>query len=416
MNFSLLAYTAALHGLLPWALARLAWRARRQPEYLRHVGERLGRYPAAPPRPVIWVHAVSVGETRAAEPLIRALLAAHPGLDLLLTHATPTGREAGARIFGRQVLQAYLPYDLPWAVERFLDHFRPRLGILMETEIWFNLIRAAAARGIPMVLANARLSERSARRYGRFPALAADALGRLAGVAAQTEADAERLAALGAGRVTVTGNLKFDVAPPDNALQLATALRRRFGEDRPVLLAASTRQGEETLLLDALPRLAPPGALLILVPRHPQRFEAVAELLRQRNIPFQRRSEEQPIASDTRVVLGDSMGEMFAYYGACDAAFVGGSLLPLGGQNFIEACAMGKPVILGPHTYNFREAAELAVAAGAALRIKDAAGVMEQATRLFGDPRRLAAMGNAGREFAVRHRGATQRTLATIRF
>ncbi|MEO1766450.1 lipid IV(A) 3-deoxy-D-manno-octulosonic acid transferase [Thiobacter aerophilum] len=406
-------YTLLLYALLPGVLLRLAWRARREPAYLAHLLERFGHHPGAPDRPVIWIHAVSVGETRAAAPLIQALRRCHPDHSILLTHMTPTGRATGRQLYGDTVLQAYCPYDYPFAIRAFLRHVRPRLALIMETEVWPNLVAACRKAGVPVWLVNARLSERSARRYQRFGPLSRATFAALTGVAAQTEADAARLKALGAKHVVVTGNLKFDITPPAEAERHACALRQRLG-GRPVLLAASTREGEEAQLLDALALCAVPDLLVVIVPRHPQRFDEVAALLARRGIPFQRRSEDAPLASHTRVLLGDSMGEMFAYYGAADVAIMGGSLLPHGGQNLIEACAMGTPVILGPHTFNFAQAAQDALAAGAALRVGDAGEAVRAACRLLGDPKRRAAMGQAGRQFAAAHRGATERTLAAI--
>lgn len=408
-------YTLLLYLAAPYVLARLVWCARRQPGYLEHVAERFGRYRPKAPLPLLWVHAVSVGETRAAEPLIRALRERFPRHGVLLTHMTPTGRATGEALFGEEVVRGYLPYDYPGAVARFLDHFRPQLGILMETELWPNLIRAARARGIPLYLANARLSEKSFAGYRRFPGLAREALANLTAVAAQTVEDARRLAALGAAEVCVTGSVKFDVEPPAAQLELGRRWRRDYGESRPVLLAASTRDGEEALLLEAFEALPVPGLLLVIVPRHPQRFEEVARLLESRAVRYQRRSHEAPIAPDTRVVLGDSLGEMFAYYAACDVAFVGGSLLGQGGQNLIEACAVGRPVLVGPSTYNFAEATERALEAGAAIRVADAAALAREAARLLGDPAAARRMGEAGLAFCAAHRGATARLLELIR-
>lgn len=417
-----LLYSLALFALLPLALLHLAWRARRQPEYLRHVGERLGCYPASPApgdpcepaRPVVWIHAVSVGETRAAAPLVEALLARHPGHRLLLTHTTPTGRATGEQLFGNRVLRAYLPWDLPFAVERFLHHYRPVAGLLMETEIWFNLAAACQRRGVPLLLVNARLSERSARGYGRLARLTAAALGSLAGVGAQTPADAARLKSLGAEAPEVTGNLKFDVTPPPALLPLGAQLRARFGAARPVLLAASTREGEEPLVLDAFASLQVPGALLVVVPRHPQRFDEVEKLVLARGWRCARRSDSGAAADDVAVVLGDSMGEMFAYYAWSDVAFVGGSLLPLGGQNLIEAAAAGRPVLTGPHTFNFADASRLAVAAGAARVVHDSAELAAAARLLLTDPAAHARASQAALAFAAAHRGATERTVNLI--
>jgi len=408
------AYNILLYLLLPYVWLRLAWRARRQRGYLEHVGERFGRYAPRPSGNLIWVHAVSVGETRAAEPLIRALARRYPGHRVLLTHMTPTGRDTGVALFGDAVTRCYLPYDYPGAVERFLKHFRPATGILMETEVWPNLVRACGVHGIPLYLANARLSEKSFAGYRRIARLASQSFAGFSGVAAQSEDDARRLRALGAGSVRVTGSIKFDVDPPADQLELGRAWRREWGAQRAVLLAASTREGEETLLLEALEAVRLPGLLTVIVPRHPQRFDEVASLLAGRGIPFQRRSGQTAIANDTQVLLGDSMGEMFAYYAACDVAFIGGSLLPLGGQNLIEACAAGKPVLIGPSTYNFAEAAELAVRAGAAVQLPDAASIAREAARLLRDRDAAQRMGKAGTAFCAAHRGATAKVLELV--
>lgn len=408
-------YTLLIRLVLPLALVRLWWRARRQPGYLQHVGERFGHYaPRRDAAPLIWLHAVSVGETRAAEPLVRALRAAYPAHRVLLTHMTPTGRETGDALYGDEVLRCYLPYDYPQAVARFLDHFRPAVGLLMETEIWPNVVHACHARATPLYLVNARLSEKSLAGYRRVGKLIGETLRALRGIAAQSEADAQRLRVLGATEVAVTGNIKFDVAPSAVHLALGAHWRESFGKRR-VLLAASTRDGEELLLINnGLHQI--PGALLVLVPRHPQRFDEIAALLTQQQIPFQRRSADQPLRDDTRVWLGDSMGEMVAYHAACDVAFIGGSLLPFGGQNLIEACAVGKPVLIGPHTYNFAQAAELAVAAGAALRVSDGADLQRKAVALLDNPRLVQRMSAAALAFSGEHRGATQRVLELIRF
>jgi len=407
-------YTLALWLLLPYIFLRLLWRARKQPEYLRHIGERFGFYSVRSGQPVIWLHTVSVGETRAAQSLIIRLRATYPDHQILLTHTTPTGRATGEQLYGDGVLRVYLPYDYPFAVNRFLRRFKPQFGILMETEIWFNLIHACRATGVPLLLLNARLSEKSARGYARFARLTRDALGGLAAVAAQTAADAARLTVLGAKNVAVMGNLKFDIEPPPAMLELGRQLRGQFGAARRVFLAASTRDGEEALLLDALQHVHIPGLLLVIVPRHPQRFAEVAALIAQRGLRWQRRSTSEPIAADTQVVLGDSMGEMFAYYAAADLAFVGGSLLPYGGQNLIEACAVGTPVLVGPHTHNFAEATRLAVAAGAAAQVRDGGGLAVELQRLLDHPDALGEMRQRCAGFVESNRGATDKSLQII--
>ncbi len=416
---------------MPLVLGRLWWRGRKEPGYRRHLGERFGYYGRKPGpdqllRRTIMVHAVSVGETRAAEPLVEALLRAWPDCRILLTHMTPTGRATGKSLFGKhgeRVVQSFLPYDTGFMVCRFLRHFEPAACILMETEVWPNLIAGCAAHGVPVALVNARLSERSLRRGQRFGGLMMEAARGITLAAAQTELDAARIASLGAPNVAVTGSIKFDVVPPEAALQTGAGLRTHFAQ-RPVLLCASTREGEEALILDAWRALAtnladkPPGMLLLLVPRHPQRFDEVARMIEERGLSVMRRSAlpaEGGNEVDTDVLLGDSMGEMFAYYAACDCAFIGGSLLPLGGQNLIEACAVGKPVLVGEHTFNFLQATDEAVEAGAALRVPDAHALMSAAARLLGDAGARAAMGDQALAFAGRHRGATVRTVELLR-
>lgn len=411
-----LLYSALWYLAVPLIGLRLAWRARRQPEYLQHVGERFGRYPTSMVGPLIWLHAVSVGETRASAPLVHALLDAHPDCSLLLTHMTPTGRATAAEIFanlGPRVQSAYLPYDFPWAVARFLHHFRPRIGVLMETELWPNLVEGCRRTGTPLAMVNARLSERSARGYRRAGSLARDAFGHLAAIGAQTEADGRRLTTLGARWLQVTGNIKFDITPPEAMLALGETFRNRIGP-RQILLAASTREGEEGPLLEAFASQCPPGVLLVLVPRHPQRFDEVARLVGRSGLKLQRRSSDEPVMADTRVWLGDSMGEMYAYYAAADTALIGGSWEKLGGQNPIEATAVGCPVVVGPHTFNFKAVCEQAIEAGAALRANNLEDGLKLALEIIHSPARRKAMGEAGRDFARSHRGATTRTLALL--
>lgn len=404
-------YSLLLYLLLPFTPFKLLWRGIKQPEYLRHWDERYGFYPElAASQPLIWLHCVSVGETRAAAPLVHELQKHHPDHRILLTHATPTGRAAGEQLFGDTVLRCYLPYDVPGAVGRFLDHYRPALGMLMETELWFNLIAGCKRRGIPLLLVNARLSEKSAHGYAQVARLTAEGLQGLTAVAAQTEQDAERLRRLGAHDVQVAGNLKFDVQPPANAAELGGLLRTALGKHRPVFLAASTRDGEESMILDAVAAADVPNLLTVIVPRHPQRFDEVANLLTKRGVSFLRRSKLRgEISSQVSVILGDSMGEMFTYYAACDVAFIGGSLQPLGGQNLIEASAMGKPVLIGPHTFNFTAATEQAIAARAARRVEDSAALASALRHLFGDPELRQAMGWAALELSQSTGGAVHK-------
>lgn len=417
---------------LPFALLRLWWRGRKEPGYRQHVGERLGFYPPRvnPDRPLLWVHAVSVGETRAAQPLIDALLARFPHHAVLLTHMTPTGRRTGAEFAAQRngrVIQAYLPYDLPSAVDRFLRHFRPRLGLLMETEIWPVLIERAYAAGVPMVLVNGRLSARSHRRTARLGDAARETYAQLAAVLAQTPDDADRYRSLGVPRVRVTGNLKFDITPHVDQIMAGRMLRDALG-GRAAWVAASTREGEEPLLLEAwqahrAQHVGRRHALLILVPRHPQRFDEVAQLAERAGLRVVRRSALSVSAdgvagelalAEADVLLGDSMGEMALYYAAAEAAFIGGSLLPLGGQNLIEACAVGTPVVIGPHTFNFAQATRDAVAAGACVQVDDAAAVMRVIDRWLSDADARETASRAALAFAATHGGATARTVEAV--
>jgi len=403
-------YTSLLYLILPFVPLRLIWRGVRQPAYLKYWGERFGFYALKSDKPVIWLHCVSVGETRAAEPLVKLLQQRYPQYQILITHSTPTGRATGEQLFGDSVLRVYLPYDLPDAVARFLRHFKPVAGLLMETELWFNLIAACKKQQIPLLLVNARLSYKSAHGYAQASKLTAEGLASLSAIAAQTDIDAERLQSLGAVNVQVMGNIKFDVDPPADAIEKGQQLRDLLGRNRPVFLAASTRDGEEALILDAITALQIPNLLTVIVPRHPQRFEEVAQLLNKRGVRFQRRSglnADLPVT--TKVLLGDSMGEMFTYYAACDVAFIGGSLLPLGGQNLIEACAMSKPVLIGPHTFNFALATEQAIAAKAAWRVKSTDDLVTALQRLFADFELRQSMSWAALHFSQSASGATER-------
>ena len=398
-------YSALLRLALPLVLARLWWRGRKEPGYRRFVGERLGRYALPAKAPLVWLHAVSVGEARAAAPLVRSLQQAWPDHGLLLTCTTAAGRDTLEQLYGSTVIASYLPYDYPGAVRRFLAHFRPRLGVIMETEVWPNLVAACQARAIPLVLANARMSEKSARGYERWQRLMRPAFEGFAAVCAQTADDAARLRQLGAAQVEITGNLKFYVQPDHKQLEAGRAWRAALG--RPVLLLASTREGEERLLLEALAS-APAEVLVLVVPRHPQRFDEVAALAHSR-----RSKNPLPQASE-RVHLGDTMGEMAFYFAASDVALIGGSFLPLGGQNLIEGLAVGTPIITGPSMFNFAEATRLAVGAGAAIQCADAPEAAAAALELLGDAPRRAAMSEMGRRFCELHRGATRRHLEAL--
>ncbi|WP_407067988.1 3-deoxy-D-manno-octulosonic acid transferase [Leptothrix discophora] len=417
------AYATLLRLLTPLLVARLCWRARREPAYGLAVGERLGLGDRTPPG-ALWLHAVSLGETRAAEPLIQALRAARPGLRLLLTSGTATGRETAATLLCDGDAQRWLPFDTPGAVRRFLRRHRPAVGVLMETEVWPGLQHAAARAGVPMVIANARLSDKSLRKALRLDALMRPAVGTVALALAQTEADAQRLRAAGAPQVRVSGNLKFDLRP-DPALLARGERWRQTSAGRPVVLAASWREGEDAPLLSAwIAAMARwpgrPGQRprLLLVPRHPQRFDEVAALVVAQGLSLSRRSgwADGPggEAVDADVWLGDSMREMAAYYALADVALLGGSYAPLGGQNLIEAAACGCPVVMGPHTFNFADAAQWAQAQGAAVRVDDLPSGVQAALDLCAQADRHAAMVAAARAYAGAHQGAAQRMAEAI--
>jgi len=410
---TLTVYKFLLYLLLPFTALKLLWRARKQAEYLQHWRERYGFYCIPINKPVIWLHCVSVGETRAATPLVKALLKQYPNHQILLTHTTPTGRATSEQLFGDNVQRVYLPYDVPFAVNGFLRHFKPVIGVLMETELWFNLIAACKQHNIPLLLVNARLSERSARGYAKLGKLARQGLQDLAEIAAQTQADAERLEQLGAKQVSVAGNLKFEVIPPVDAVMQGQQLRTLLGNNRPIFLAASTREGEEAIILNAVVEI--PNLLTVIVPRHPQRFSEVEALLKARGIQYQKRSSlQQVVNNETQVILGDTMGELFTYYASADICLVGGSLLPYGGQNLIEAMRMGKPVLIGEHTYNFKEVSVLALAQEAALLVNDAAEIRQAIESLLENPEKQAEMGAAGLAICMASLGATEKTLSLI--
>lgn len=401
-------YTVLLYLATPLILARLYWRSRRLPDYRHRWAERFGVFPALPVPGCLWIHAVSVGETRAALPLIRALRERYPTWPLLITTTTPTGSQQVREALRDAVWHVYAPYDLPGAVTRFLARTRPRLAVVMETELWPNLFHYCAAAGIPTVVANARLSEHSARGYARLGSLTAQMLAKGTLVAAQSEADAARFRALGAARVRVTGNLKYDLALPPALLAQGQELRRTWGAQRPVLIAASTHAGEEELILDACERLRRrfSDLLLVLVPRHPERFPVVAELCRRRGLPLVARSEQRRCEQATQVFLGDSMGELLLFYAAADVAFVGGSLVPVGGHNVLEPALLGLPVLFGPQMFNFSEASQHLLEARAAWRVNDAAELAETAGRLLGDPALRRAAGRRGKAMVEANRGA----------
>ncbi len=411
-------YTLLLYLLLPLVFARLWWRGRKLPAYRERWTERLGFVPDGGQRRVVWIHAVSVGETIAAAPLVRRLQALRPDLPLLVTTTTPTGSAQVRKLFGEHVQHSYFPYDLPGAVARFLRRTRPCLLLVMETELWPNTFHACRLRGIPVIIANARLSERSARGYRRFQALSEEALSDVTAIAAQSEADAERFRALGAGeeRVRVLGNLKFDIKPSTEQVDAGRALRERIGPQRPVWIAGSTHAGEEALLLEAhgALRRTHPDLLLILVPRHPERFDAVAGLCLATGLPCARRSGSELPNATTAVYLGDTLGELTLLYAAADIAFVGGSFSATGGHNPLEPAALSIPVITGPSTFNFSNVYEQLLAAQAARRVADVAELTALIEHWLDNPEELRTVGRNARAVVNANRGSLDRLLTLV--
>ncbi|MBX8500966.1 lipid IV(A) 3-deoxy-D-manno-octulosonic acid transferase [Pseudomonas lijiangensis] len=411
-------YTLLFHLGLPLVALRLWLRARKAPAYRQRIGERFAVGLPAMQRGGIWVHAVSVGESIAAAPMIRALLAQYPGLPVTVTCMTPTGSERIKAMFASEprIQPCYLPYDLPWAAGRFLDHVQPRLGIIMETELWPNHIHQCARRNIPVVLANARLSERSARGYARFAGLTRPMLAAMSWFAVQTEAEAQRFRDLGARPecVAVTGSIKFDLSIDPQLPEQAAQLREQWqATGRPVWIAASTHAGEDESVLAAHRQLlsSHPDALLILVPRHPERFNSVHELCQQQGFTTVRRSSGQVVTPDTSVLLGDTMGELLFLYALADSAFVGGSLVPNGGHNLLEPAALAKPVLSGPHLFNFLEIAALLRQAGALEEVSDPDALATAVQKLFDQPQLARSMADAGIGVMKANQGALQRLL-----
>ena len=411
-----LLYTLLLHLALPLIALRLALRARKAPAYARRINERfaLGLPPMKPGG--IWVHAVSVGESIAAAPMIRALQANYPELPITVTCMTPTGSERIQALFGDSVQHCYLPYDLPWAAARFINRVQPRLAVVMETELWPNHIHQCAKRGIPVALANARLSERSARGYARFGKLTAPMLAELSLIAVQTQAEAERFLDLGARPecVEVTGSIKFDLKIDAELLQRADALRQQWqATTRPIWIAASTHAGEDEIILAAHHQLlkSRPDALLILVPRHPERFNTVHELCISQGLTTRRRSTAEAVQTSDQVLLGDTMGELLFLYALADIAFVGGSLVANGGHNLLEPAALGKPVLSGTHLFNFLEIAAQLREAGALNEVENAGQLADKVATLLNEPSEMQRMSQAGLSVLKANQGALQRLL-----
>ena len=411
-------YSILLYLAVPVVLLRLLWRGFRAPGYWQRWYQRFGFRLGQPLKQCIWVHAVSVGEVRAATPLIKQIRSRYPGCFLLVSTTTATGSaqvlqddELGAR-------HVYTPYDLPGSVRRFLDHFQPCVAIIIEAELWPNLFRACHQRHVPVMVVNARLSAKSAQRYQRVAGLTAETLRVVSLIAAQTEIEADRFRQLGAGReaVHVTGNIKFDLTLPASLQEQAASLRRDWGQARPVWIAASTHEGEDEIMLQAQALLREnfPHALLVLVPRHPERFSRVATLSRARGYPTVLRSQHSPCPADAAVFIGDSMGELCLFYAAADIAFVGGSLVPTGGHNILEPALLGKPVLFGTHMFNFAEASSLLLTADAAIQVSNAAMLAQTLGELFADAQRRHAAGDRARQVVEQNRGALDKTMRLL--
>jgi 3-deoxy-D-manno-octulosonic-acid transferase len=402
-------YSILFYLALPYVFLRLLWRSRNAPLYRQRILERFGFCPHIFNR-CIWIHAVSVGETIAAIPFIKTLKARYPDIPILVTNMTPTGAARVKAALGDKVLQAYVPYDLPDAVARFLKRVNPSVAIIMETELWPNLFAECKTREIPIMIANARLSEKSARGYRSIAGLTREMLQSVDVIAAQATADAERFIALGIPkeRVHITGNLKFDLEIPQDLPEKSKALRMQLGNDRLIWIAASTHQGEEEIILAAHRMIYEKNnnALLILVPRHPERFDAMTTLAMQQGFHVVRRSQNQSCTPDVNVYVGDTMGELLLMYSVCDVAFVGGSLVPVGGHNMLEPAALGKPILTGPQLFNFAEISQMLFAAKGMIQIENANQLAERVTEFFGNENYRNEFGNHARGVVEANRGS----------
>ncbi|TCV92152.1 3-deoxy-D-manno-octulosonic-acid transferase [Luteibacter rhizovicinus] len=413
-----LLYNLAMYLFTPLVMLRLMARGMRYGDYHLRWRERFGTFSTPRLNGCLWVHAVSVGEVNAAEPLVKALMVAYPQAPMLVTTVTPTGSERVRQLFGDSVYSVYLPYDLPFAVRRFLRSVRPRLAIIVETEIWPNLYFACRRHGIPLLIANARLSERSLRGYARMRSLVRKALRCVSHIAAQSRTDAARYRLLGAepSQLTVCGNLKFDMPVPCDALADGTTMRATWGAGRPVWIAASTHEGEELAVLQAhlevLRRI--PDALLLIAPRHPERFRAVEASIRSLGFQTGTRSGDGVPSLHTQCFVIDAMGELLRFFAASDVAFVGGSLVPIGGHNVLEPAALGKPVLVGPNTFNFEEITQALLDAGGGERVATPESLGEDVLRLLRDEVRRKSMGEAARKVFDSERGSVERVMKLV--
>jgi len=410
-------YTLLYYLLLPVVFFRLLLRSRKAPLYRQRWAERLGFFKAPDQINGLWVHAVSVGETIAAAPLIKQIQRRFPDLPITITTMTPTGSERVRAMFGDSVFHVYVPYDTPGAVKRFLHRVQPRLALVMETELWPNLVHCCTHQNIPVLIANARLSERSARGYQRFVKLTGDMLDKVAVIAAQTEDDGRRFVSLGldSKKLHITGSVKFDIQVTDELLLAGQKLRQQWGE-RPVMIAASTHQGEDEQVLEAFADVLKqhPTALLVLVPRHPERFVAVEALCREQGYSCVLRSKAEPVLASTQVLLADTMGEMMLLFAASDVAFVGGSLVPCGGHNYLEPAVLAMPILSGPHVFNFSEISDMLTTAGGMQIVDNAQALAQQANRWFEQPLLCQQVGQSARAVVEANRGAQQRLFVLV--
>ena len=412
-------WAIVVYLLLPYAVVNLLWRGMRYPAYWHRWPERFGLVQRLDGERTIWVHAVSVGEVRSSAALIEALAERYAEHTLVVTTMTPTGSEQVRELFGDRVNHCYVPYDFPDAVRRFLDRVRPEVAVIAETEFWPNIFAACKKRGIPLLLVNGRVSQESLRGYLRVPKITRAMLAQAQLLCAQTRTDAQRLRNLGAPeqRIHVTGNLKFDVELPARLLEQGHELRGHWGRTRPVWIAASTHGGEEAKLLEAfaLLRMVLPDLLLVLVPRHPERFRSVARLCRRRGFKTALRSRSRgPLPQDTQILVGDTMGELQRLYAAADVAFIGGSLVPKGGQNLLEACAVRVPVIFGQHMFHFEEISAMALERGAARQVYGVEDLATAVALYFDQPDLRRAAGRAAYTLVTDNRGALTRTLTLM--
>ena len=416
---SLSIYRWLLRIIFPLIPIRLLWRSLRNPEYRKRWGERFGFVHPLTSKKVIWIHAVSVGEVNAAALLIPALLESYPDFHILVTTMTPTGSKQVRTILGDKVEHVYVPYDYPSAVKRFLERTHPDFAIVMETELWPNLFHACGARNIPILVSNVRMSEKSMKGYLRFPHLSRSTLSNVSYFAVQGQDDAERMIRIGApkDRVAVTGSIKFEIDIPASQRETAEVLRREWGQNRTIWIAASTHEGEDEIILSTHRKLKErfPELLLVLVPRHPERFASVERLARRGGFNVLLRSQQKfEIEPEVDVLIGDTMGELQLFFGAVDIAFIGGSLVPTGGHNLLEAAAVGTPVAVGPYTFNFKEITRLAIERGHTIQISSAAELSGVIAKLIEHPEQRAAAGEAGEKLVQENRGALARNIEII--